>query len=79
MDFDVVVFDTAPTGHTLRLLQFPTIIEKAFGKLLSLQSSLGPMMSQVTTSLGHTTHYPSQTTVANVDSVYLIRLFSHFL
>uniref|UniRef100_A0A1I7XK11 Integrin_alpha2 domain-containing protein n=1 Tax=Heterorhabditis bacteriophora TaxID=37862 RepID=A0A1I7XK11_HETBA len=52
MDFDVVVFDTAPTGHTLRLLQFPSIIERAFSKIISLQSSLGPMVGQVSNMLG---------------------------
>ncbi|CAI4231217.1 unnamed protein product [Auanema sp. JU1783] len=52
MDFDVVVFDTAPTGHTLRLLQFPTLIEAAFSKIISLQSSLGPMIGQLSGVLG---------------------------
>ncbi|CAJ0932326.1 unnamed protein product, partial [Mesorhabditis belari] len=52
MDFDVVVFDTAPTGHTLRLLQFPSTIEQAFTKILQLQSSFAPMISQVSTLMG---------------------------
>ncbi|CAI5446217.1 unnamed protein product [Caenorhabditis angaria] len=52
LDFDVVVFDTAPTGHTLRLLQFPSLLDKAFTKILSLQGMFGPMLNQFSGLLG---------------------------
>lgn len=47
MDYDVVVFDTAPTGHTLRLLALPSMLEKAMDRLMGLRSSLGGVFSQV--------------------------------
>lgn len=52
LDFDVVVFDTAPTGHTLRLLSFPTILEKAFAKVWELKDRFGGLLGQATALLG---------------------------
>lgn len=45
MDYDCIVFDTAPTGHTLRLLQFPTTLQKGLDKLMSLKESFGGLLS----------------------------------
>lgn len=50
MEFDAVVFDTAPTGHTLRLLNFPSVADKALSRFDSLRQSLGPMLSMLTSS-----------------------------
>merc|ERR1712130_756425 len=51
MKFSCVVFDTAPTGHTLRLLSFPSMLENSLGKIMNFQN-IGQMMSQVTSMIG---------------------------
>jgi len=51
-NFDLIIFDTAPTGHTLRLLNFPTILEKGLLKLIELKDKFGGMLSQVQGMMG---------------------------
>ena len=47
MKFDLIVFDTAPTGHTLRLLNFPKLLEKGIVKLIQLKEKFGGMINNM--------------------------------
>lgn len=52
LDYAITVFDTAPTGHTLRLLNMPQTMGKAIGKLVSLKSQFGGIFAQVSGMFG---------------------------
>lgn len=47
LSYETIIFDTAPTGHTLRFLQFPTVLEKALAKVSQLSSQFGPMLNTI--------------------------------
>jgi len=42
--FDRVVVDTAPTGHTLRLLQLPETLDSMIGRIMKLKQQFSGMM-----------------------------------
>lgn len=46
--FRCVVFDTAPTGHTLRLLTLPDFLNTTVGKLVRLRFTISNALSQIT-------------------------------
>ena len=52
MEYEVIIFDTAPTGHTLRFLQFPTVMEKALEKVSQLSRQFGPMLNNLVAARG---------------------------
>lgn len=53
MPFSLIVFDTAPTGHTLRLLNFPAILDKGLSKVMALKQNLGVLINQISGMMGN--------------------------
>ncbi|KAK7754671.1 Golgi to ER traffic-related protein [Diatrype stigma] len=45
LSYETIIFDTAPTGHTLRFLQFPSVLEKALAKVSQLSAQYGPLLN----------------------------------
>jgi arsenite-transporting ATPase len=52
-DYDVVIVDTAPTGHTLRLLALPQFLDGLLGKLIKLRMKLSGVASTLQAFFGN--------------------------
>jgi len=50
--YDRVIFDTAPTGHTLKLLELPDLLDSWLGKVLTLRQRLSSMMGGLKSYFG---------------------------
>jgi arsenite-transporting ATPase len=46
-EYDIIVFDTAPTGHALRFLSLPDVLDSWVGKIIKLKMRFGGMMNLV--------------------------------
>jgi len=52
LSYSVIVFDTAPTGHTLRLLSFPDLLEKGLAKFNSHKDKISGAMDMMSAMTG---------------------------
>lgn len=50
--FEQIIIDTAPTGHTLRLLELPEMMESMMGQLLTLKERISGFVDGVTGMFG---------------------------
>lgn len=51
-EWDYIIFDTAPTGHTLRMLRLPDVLDSAIGKVLDIKSQFGSIADTVSGFIG---------------------------
>lgn len=66
--FDRVVVDTAPTGHTLRLLQLPEMLDSMVGKVLSIRERMQSMLSGLGGMFGDDDEDPTEEGVENLQA-----------
>ncbi|KAF3320402.1 ATPase ASNA1 2 [Carex littledalei] len=50
--FSRIIFDTAPTGHTLRLLSLPDFLDASIGKILKLKQKISQATSAIKSVFG---------------------------
>ncbi|KAL5569364.1 hypothetical protein UlMin_025939 [Ulmus minor] len=59
--FTRIIFDTAPTGHTLRLLSLPDFLDASIGKILKLKQKISSATSAIKSVFGQGEQQPDAT------------------
>lgn len=72
--FRCVVFDTAPTGHTLRLLTLPDFLNTGVGKIVRLRFTIANALSGITNFFSGKS---GQTVDKAVEKLELLQVYSH--
>jgi len=64
-DFDTIVFDTAPTGHTLKLLELPEFLDSFVGKMLKFQLKISSVFNTIKRFFGFGDEYDQSKMLLN--------------
>lgn len=67
--FKRIVFDTAPTGHTLRLLTLPDFLEMTIGKIVQLRSKLDKAIDLVRGVLGKKKDVSTESAIQKLERI----------
>ena len=74
-EYNVIVVDTAPTGHTLRLLALPQFLDGFLSKLIQLRMKLAGIASTLQTFLGTNDNEAKQRKEAIDNAVQRLEIF----
>uniref|UniRef100_A0A6A7G2N4 ATPase ASNA1 homolog n=1 Tax=Hirondellea gigas TaxID=1518452 RepID=A0A6A7G2N4_9CRUS len=77
MNYEVIVFDTAPTGHTIRLLGFPQLLETGIKKLIGLKDRFAGIFSQISSAVSSMTDSSKEEVLTRLEATKQIIEFVH--
>jgi len=65
--FERVIVDTAPTGHTLRLLELPEVMDSMLGRIVKLRQRMSGLFDNLSGMFGNDDDQPDQPDMADME------------